>query len=78
MQLLFLIKQPVFTLSQFDRLSNIFDNAGQVIFGVAVLSPIISGFDKTNILVIALGMLGILGCWIVSIWLAKRSEKYDI
>jgi len=75
MQLLFLIKQPVFTLSQFDRLSNIFDNAGQVLLGVAVLSPIISGFDKVNFLVLVLGSVGVLTCWIMSLWLAKRGEK---
>lgn len=29
--------KPIFTINQLKRLSNIFDNAGQVIFGIATL-----------------------------------------
>jgi len=68
------VRSPVFTVRQFDRLSNIFDNAGQVIFGVAVLSPIISGIDRVNALVVVLSLLTVLLCWVFSVWLAKRGE----
>ena len=75
MQWVFFIEKPVLTVGQFNRLSNIFDNAGQVLLGVAVLSPIISGFDKVNFLVLVLGSVGVLSCWIMSLWLANRGEK---
>lgn len=66
--------EPVFTVEQFDRLSNIFDNAGQVVFGVVVLSPIISGFEKVNWLVIIFGIMIVALCWIMSIWFAKKGK----
>ena len=75
MRWIFFIGTPVFTLGQFNRLSNIFDNAGQVIFGIAVLSPIISGVASINILVILLGGIGLLLSWALSVWLAKRGEE---
>lgn len=75
MKILAIVKKPVFTVRQFDRLSNIFDNAGQVIFGVAVLSPIISGIDRINVSVVVLSLITVLLCWIFSIRLAKRGEE---
>jgi len=72
--ILSIVKNPVFTIRQFDRLSNIFDNAGQVIFGVAVLSPVITGVDKVNILVVILSIVTVFLCWVASVWLAKRGE----
>ena len=75
MRILFLIKKPIFTVRQFDRLSNIFDNAGQVIFGIAVLSPIIPGVDRINVLVVVLSLITVLVCWVASVWLAKRGEE---
>ncbi|OGH19742.1 MAG: hypothetical protein A3D74_00910 [Candidatus Levybacteria bacterium RIFCSPHIGHO2_02_FULL_37_13] len=75
MQWIFFIEKPVLSVGQFNRLSNIFDNGGQVIFGAAVLSPFISGIASINILVIILGGIGALLCWVLSVWLAKRGEE---
>ncbi|MGH7203561.1 MAG: hypothetical protein ACREHC_03915 [Candidatus Levyibacteriota bacterium] len=74
MRYLLFIKQPVFTVAQLNRLSNIFDNAGQVIFGIAVFSPIISGFDKANPVVLVLGSIAVIIFWAFSVWLAKKGE----
>lgn len=71
----FFLKESVFTGSQFRRLSNIFDNAGQVIFGVAVLSPIISKVDKANFIIVVLGIISALFCWVVSLWYASKGEN---
>lgn len=71
---LFVIKQPVFTIAQLNRLSSIFDNAGQVIFGVAVLAPMIGGFDKINPKVLILGSIGVMSCWLASLWFAKKAQ----
>lgn len=69
---------PVFSPKQFDRLSNIFDGAGQVIFGIAVLSPIFVDIDELNVLVIVLGLILSMFCWIISVWLAQRGDKNGI
>ena len=74
MRILFIVERPVFTIGQFDRLSNIFDNAGQVIFGVAVLAPVVGGVDRVNILVVILSIVTVFLCWVASVWLAKRGE----
>ena len=67
MQWIFFIEKPVLSVGQFARLSNIFDNAGQVIFGIAVLSPLISGIDNTNFIVLAWGLVTVSMCWILTI-----------
>lgn len=64
--------KPLLTIKQLDRLSNILDNAGQVILAVAVLSPVIAGVDKNKILVLLLGLVTVLFCWLTSIWLTRR------
>ena len=74
MGLLLLLKKPVFTIEQLNRLSNIFDNAGQVILGVVVLSPIISAFDKSNTIVVLSGIVVMIFCWWLSIWFARKGE----
>lgn len=73
--ILLLRLKPILTLNQIDRLSNIFDNAGQVVFGIAVLSPIISGFYKINWLVILSGIMGVMFCWTASLWVVRKGEK---
>ncbi len=40
-------RKPVFTPSQIERLSNIFDNAGQGFFVVLVLTPL-AGFMRSK------------------------------
>jgi len=74
---LLLPKQPIFTISQFQRLSNIFDNAGQVVFGIAVVSPIISKTQINPFIFIFSGIFVIL-CGLFSIWLTKRGDQDDI
>lgn len=65
-------RKPVLTATQIQRLSNIFDNAGQVVFGVVVLSPIISGLATINWFVILSGIMGVLFCWFASLWFARK------
>lgn len=65
---------PQFTDSQFNRLANIFDNAGQVVLGVAVLSPLIGGFNNISYRVVISGVIVIIFCWLASIWLAKKGD----
>jgi len=72
--LFFFPQKPVFTPSQIERLSNIFDNAGQGIFVVGVLTPLVEGIDKTNPAVLLLGVFYVVLCWAVSIILAKRKD----
>lgn len=66
--------KPLLTIRQLERLSNIFDNAGQGIFVVAVLTPAIAGFDKLNLLVLIFGIVAALFCWFLSMWVARRIE----
>jgi hypothetical protein len=40
-----------------------------------VLTPVVQGIDKTNSLVLVLGILDTLLCWSVSVILAKRKER---
>jgi hypothetical protein len=40
-----------------------------------VLIPVVQGIDKTNNLVLVLGILDTLLCWSVSIILTKREER---
>jgi len=58
-----------------ERVSNIFDNAGQVALGAGVFSPVFSGFDKINIGVVVLGVSIVSLCWTLSIWLARRKDE---
>jgi hypothetical protein len=64
-----------FNTAQLDRLSNIFDNAGQVFLAVMVLTQIVQGIDKSNILVLIFSVVDMLLCWTVSIILARRKDK---
>ena len=64
-------RKPVFNVSQLARLSNIFDNAGQVIFGVAVLSPLVA-LDRFHSPILILGLIAILLCWTISIILMRK------
>lgn len=64
--------RPILTVRQIGRVSNILDNAGQVVLGVAVLSPVIGGVDTANIKVVVLGLFTTLFCWLFSIALERR------
>ncbi len=63
-----------FSKTQYDRLSNIFDGAGQVIFGVTVVTPVIRGLDSSDLHVLSLGISFAVFCWIVSTMLAKKGR----
>ena len=71
----FLSSNREFTPAQIERFANIFDNAGQVFLAVMVLTPVVQGIDKADILVLIFGVLDMLLCWTVSIILAKRKDK---
>lgn len=67
---------PILTPGQIERIANILDNAGQVILGVVVVTPLVSGFDKVGISVVALGLISVLFCCIISISLACKKDLY--
>lgn len=69
-----ILSKPVLTENQFDRLSNILDNAGQVVFGVVVLSPLISNLVSFNWIMIILGIIIAVTCWSLSMILAGRGN----
>lgn len=73
MRNLLVAREPVFTVKQFDRLSNICDNAGQVVFGIVVIAPLFN--QEQNSFVILLGILSAIFSWTASILLAKRGES---
>ena len=69
--------RPILTIAQLNRLSNILDNSGQVIFGIAVVSPLFSEFDKVNWIIVLFGLVTALICWIASLILIRK-RNYDI
>ncbi len=70
--IVYIFKEPVLTHDQFARLSNIFDNAGQIFLAGAVLNPIINGIDNTEWFIVALGLALTGGLWILSLYFAKK------
>ena len=66
--------KPLFTVNQLERLSNISDNAGQVVLAVVVLTPMISGIEKVNVFVILSGVVVTIFCWLLSVWFAGKGE----
>jgi hypothetical protein len=73
--LFFIPKKPVLTYSQLERLSNIFDNAGQGFFVVFLLTQAVEGFDKINLWVLGLGAIAVGACWTASLILAKKEVE---
>ena len=67
--------KPVFTIKQLERLSNIFDNSGQGVFVVVVLTPLVSGLDRIKLSVLLFGVVATFICWMFSVWLAQKGEK---
>jgi hypothetical protein len=67
-------QKPVLTSSQIERLSKIFDSAGQVALAAGVISPLFSGFDKVDIGSVVSGVVLVSLCWLLSLWLAKRKD----
>jgi len=74
--LFFLPSEPILTPGQVERIANILDNAGQVILGVVVISPLVGGIDKLDIGVVVLGLISVLFCWMISINLARKKDIY--
>jgi hypothetical protein len=68
-------KSREFTPAQIERISNILDNLGQVFFAVMVLTTVVQGIDNTNLIVLVLGAIDAITCWIGSVILAKRKDK---
>jgi hypothetical protein len=68
---LFIQRKPIFTDKQFDRLSNILDNAGQVVLGITVIGPFFSK-ELINIFIIGNGILAVFALWIISIILSNK------
>lgn len=61
----------LFTKQQLQRLANIFDNAGQVLLGTSVLTPLIFGVEKENKIVVLFGIMITLLMW----WISLRIER---
>jgi len=68
-------KEPVFGRDELLRFANIFDNGGQVFLAGLVISPFFSNVDFDVRLVVTLGLVLTFGCWIVSWWLTRESNK---
>ena len=68
-------RKPILTRSQIERLSNIFDNAGQVALGAGVVAPLFAGIDKVDIGSVVSGIVLVSLCWLLSLWLAKRKDE---
>ncbi|MFN4212721.1 MAG: sugar transferase [Microgenomates group bacterium] len=74
--LLKLIFMKKLTKEELQRLANIFDNAGQVVFGIMVLTPFISKeFDKNKWFLIIFGLLSTFSLWLFSLSLTKKSTQ---
>lgn len=71
----FLSSKREFTPAQIDRIANILDNLGQVFFAVMILTPVMQGIDKTNLLVLVLGTIDVLVCWTGSVLLSRRKDR---
>ena len=63
------------TPAQIERIANILDNLGQVLFAVMILTPVVQGIDKTNIWVLVLGTIDVVVCWAGSIILSRRKDS---
>ena len=72
---LYIFREPVLTSGQLSRLSNILDNAGNVLLAVFVLSPLVSSVDTIGAPMIFSGVVLTLILWGVSLWLARREEN---
>lgn len=57
---------------QLKRLSNIFDNAGQVLLGSLILNPLLTPTNVSDVIIIS-GVLMILVVWWVSLKLERVS-----
>jgi hypothetical protein len=68
---LFIQRKPIFTGKLLDRLSNILDNAGQIVLGITVIGLFFSK-EPINILIIGNGILAVFALWIITIIIFNR------
>jgi hypothetical protein len=68
-------KEPVLTSEELNRFANIFDNAGQVILGVMVLTPLIAKFDTPRTDVVILGLVAMVICWFSSWQFTRKATQ---
>lgn len=73
--IIYIFKEPVFTPEQFDRLSNITDNAGNVFLAIGVAGPLFTSVDKPNFVVILSGGVSALIFWSMSLLFARKSKN---
>lgn len=59
---------------QLKTLSEITRDIGQVVLGTTV-APILFGIDKTHPSILVSGIVATLECWVLSLFLTKRSEN---
>lgn len=73
--IIYQFKEPRLTKSQLSRLSNITDNAGQVVLAVIVLGKTFTGgLDKSDWPVVVSGIVGTAILWLFSLWFAKKGD----
>ena len=66
---------PLFTNPQLKRFSNIFDNAGQVMFGSLVISPLIVSENPQRLIPVSiLGFMLTFFLW----WVSLRLERISL
>lgn len=75
--IIYIFKEPIFTQEQFDRLSNILDNAGNVFLAVGVVGPLFGSIDSLSLPAILVGVLTTLSLWVGSMIFAKKTKTYD-
>jgi len=64
----------LFTKPQLKRLSNIFDNAGQVLFGYLVIGPVFGSEGLVRVSAIAVsGIIMTVSLWLISLILERKS-----
>lgn len=74
---IYIWKEPVLTMSQFARLSNICDNIGTVFVAVGVVSPLFAAIDTTDWRVIVGGGFCATILFSTSVYLAKKGNGYE-
>lgn len=62
------------SIHKFRALSQISSGAGQVFFATLVISPIVTNFDRGQLGVIVIGIVGAITLWYFSLQLAERGK----
>jgi len=67
-------KEPLFSKTEFDRMSSICENIGIVLFA-SVIVPYVFGIEGLTTVDVVLALLGTLYSWLISIFLARKSGE---